>query len=193
MKKFCIIFIVISLLSCVLDNAKDNVNYVNVRDDVNKNKIKQRYIVDGYTIEIIDDGNAAMIVQHSSTKTEIQIPSQIQGLPITVIGYRSFQSNALRSVIIPDSVTYIEYAAFLGNPLTNITIPKSVSSIGGFAFYDNLLTSITIGENVILEGGFWDPKYAGDYVFTREFDEYYYNNGCKAGTYTYSNGRWSLQ
>lgn len=182
MKKFCLVFMVVFLGSCVSDNVKENVT-----------EPKQRFIVDDYIIEVIDGGNSAMIVRHTGDKTEILIPSQILWLPVTAIGHRAFQSNALRSVTIPDSVTSIEYAAFLDNPLTSVTIPASVSSIGGFAFFDNLLTSITIGENVTLEGGFWNPKYAGDYVFTREFDACYYNNGRKAGTYIYSNGIWSLQ
>jgi len=30
-------------------------------------------------------------------------------------------------------------------------------------------------------------------AFGKEFEGFYYTNGCKAGTYTYKNGKWSYK
>jgi hypothetical protein len=46
------------------------------------------------------------------------------------------------------------------------------------------LTRITIGENVDL-GDYYRP------AFERNFDEFYRNNGSKAGTYIYNGHGWT--
>jgi hypothetical protein len=100
----------------------------------------------------------------------------------------TFFNNHLTSVTIPASVTSIEHAAFLKNRLTSITIPVSVTSIGSYAFVDNQITTITIGANV----EFVDCNLEHT-AFDNGFDYFYLNNGRKAGTYIFANGRWSIR
>ncbi len=76
--------------------------------------------------------------------TDVVIPSEIQGYPVTSIGEQAFFYNSLTSVVIPNSVTSIGESAFAGNSLTSVVIPNSVTSIDVGAFADNNLTSITI-------------------------------------------------
>ncbi|GMO61084.1 MAG: hypothetical protein Ta2G_20880 [Termitinemataceae bacterium] len=87
---------------------------------------------------------------------------------------------------IPASVTSIGSFAFYGcTGLTSVSIPAGVTSIGISAFGGCTgLTSIRIGANVKLSGS----KYLS---FDNKFDDYYDNNGKKAGVYTWRGGAWS--
>ena len=73
---------------------------------------------------------------------------------VTTIGANAFGSNALTSVIIPDSVTTIGNYAFADNNLTSVTIGNSVTSIGTGAFEGNALTSVIIPDSVTIIGNF---------------------------------------
>ena len=79
--------------------------------------------------------------------TEVNIPAEIDGLPVTSIGNYAFAYfPELTSVTIPDSVTSIGEGAFFLSRLTSVTILDSVTSIGDYAFKGEL-TSIEVPEN----------------------------------------------
>lgn len=109
----------------------------------------------------------------STTATNIDIPSEIEGQPVTGIGYSAFaHCDNLLSVTIPDSVRSINESAFndcsnlecinfsnvlvIGKgafqncvSLKKIDLPKSLISIKDFAFYGcKNLENITIPESV---------------------------------------------
>ena len=108
----------------------------------------------------------------SCTDTDVVIPSEYNGLPVTSIGDGAFYGctslanitigdsvtsigisaftycSSLASVTIGDSVTTIGDAAFAGSGLTSIVVPDSVTSIGSSAFnYCTSLASITVDLN----------------------------------------------
>ena len=94
----------------------------------------------------LNDDSYWVIGIGTCTDTEIVIPSQYNGLPVTGIFEQAFAgTNDLASIEIPDSVTYIGTEAFYNcSSLTSITIPDSVTSIGNYAFYNcSSLTSVT--------------------------------------------------
>ena len=107
-----------------------------------------------FLITASDDGYSVIIFGYRGTSTDIHIPSEIRGLPVSSIGgggifhTGAFSGNQLISVTIPDSVTYIGNEAFSNNRLTNVVIPDSVIYIGSGAFADNQLTSVTIPDSV---------------------------------------------
>jgi hypothetical protein len=123
---------------------------------------------------------------------------------VTYIGDSAFNRNDLKSLIIPNSVTYIGDSAFFGNELTSVTIPNSVTSIGTNAFYGNDITSVNIPNSVTYIG---HAAFLFEYATTRvtigsnviiemgdcSFKSFYDNNGKRAGTYTFANGRWSMR
>ena len=84
----------------------------------------------------------------------IDIPAEIDGLPVTRIGEGAFANcPGLTNVTIPDSVTSIGSEAFVGcESLTSITIPNSVTSISKYAFLDCGSLNITVDES--------NPKYS---------------------------------
>ena len=129
------------------------------------------------------NGTYAVVSDCDEDAVSVNIPAEVDGLPVTSIGNSAFSGcTGLTSITIPDSVTSIGYAAFydcksltgitipdsvtsisdwaLGNctSLTSITIPDSVTSIGNYAFYNCTgLTSITITDSVTS---------IGDYAFS---------------------------
>ena len=69
------------------------------------------------------------------TATSIEIPSSIDGLPVTAIGAYAFNGSSLTSVTIPDSVKTIGMYAFaISTDLKSVTIPDSVEYIEFQAF-----------------------------------------------------------
>ncbi len=96
------------------------------------------------------DGISCTITGYSGTNTDAIIPTNINGLAVTIIGEQAFELDNLTSVTIPYGVTDIESNAFQQcGPLNGVTIPDSVTNIGEGSFAMCLsLVSVTIGSNV---------------------------------------------
>ena len=93
--------------------------------------------------------------------TDIVIPYEYNGIPVTSIGNFTFYTyNTPISITIPNSVTSIgEYAFSSCDGLTSIEIPNSVVSIGNHAFSNcDSLTSVTI-PNGVTSIGDWAFSY----------------------------------
>ncbi len=90
------------------------------------------------------------ITGYTGTGNAVDIPTTINGLPVTAIGNSAFSNKtSLMSVTIPNSVTSIGDYAFGFSGLTNVTIPDSVTSIGRQAFDScGNLTSLTIPSSL---------------------------------------------
>jgi len=107
------------------------------------------YPVEGGNIYF--DKATGTITDCDDTVTGADIPAEIDGVAVTVIGNDAFYScSSLTSVTIGDSVTSIGYRAFSScSSLTSVTIPDSVTTIGNDAFYScSSLTSVTIPDSV---------------------------------------------
>ena len=91
------------------------------------------------------------IWNNSGRVTEIEIPSHVDGKPVTRIGDRVFKGAwLLESIHIPDTVTEIGDGAFNGAyGLRRIKIPVGVKAIGNSTFRDcENLSELTIPEGV---------------------------------------------
>lgn len=99
----------------------------------------------GYTTN--DTG--AIITNYSGSSQTVNIPSSINGVPVTGIGPNAFQNKTPSTITIPYGITYIGTNAFRGDTLSSgISLPNSVTDIGDFAFYGSSLPSITIPGSV---------------------------------------------
>jgi len=100
-----------------------------------------------FLVEVINDSRAISIIDYIGIRKDVIIPPRIRNLPVTLIGFGSFQEKELTSVILPNGITSIESGAFNNNKLRNIIIPANVILIGFSAFANNQLESITIHNN----------------------------------------------
>ena len=125
------------------------------------------------------------ITGYRGTNTVIRIPLRFNRNHVTEIWDKAFAGKKITSVIIPDSIYDIAWEAFANNALTEIAIPNRVI-IGGHAFRGNYITQITIGSNVFLD----DEKNPS---FELGFDDFFRANKCRAGIYTYKDGKWSAE
>lgn len=94
---------------------------------------------------IIENGTI-IITGYTGTVKNLNIPEKINGIPVTVIGDKAFESKGLTSVTIAKGIQTIGVNAFAFNPLNNIKIPDSVISIGSRAFYYQVIENfINVG------------------------------------------------
>ena len=101
--------------------------------------------------ELNEQKDGYIVSSCGSSATSVEIPDEINGLPVVGIKENAFENRSnLTSITIPDSVTRIgSYAFYECSGLTSIAIPDSVTSIGGDAFREcSNLTSVSIGNNV---------------------------------------------
>lgn len=101
------------------------------------------------TYEKYDDHVA--IIGSNYKATSVEIPSSIDGLPVTEIGMYAFNGSAIKSITIPDSVKEIGNWSFaLCSDLKSVTIPDSVEKIGIRAFeMCSSLTEVNFPDHMI--------------------------------------------
>ena len=100
-------------------------------------------------------GDHVEITGYTGNATEVVIPAEIEGLPVTVIGEDAFSyCESLTSIDLPDSITSIGRDAFLAcENLSNIDLPNSITSISNGTFrYCESLTSIVLPDSVTYIG-----------------------------------------
>lgn len=105
---------------------------------------------------VIVEGKEAHIKRYIGTGREVVIPSEIEGVPVTVIGENAFERSFVRSVIIPGTVTHIhDYAFYYCTSMTSIVTPDALSYIGEYAFSGcGSLAGITIPGSTTRIGSF---------------------------------------
>lgn len=119
--------------------------------------------------DIVHNVNGGTLYFHSETGTivdavvsgAVNIPAEIQGHPVRIIGrqafYRSMERNKITSVTIPEGVTTIESAAFSWcQNLLQVDFPSTLRRIENDAFYRSAVQKAIIPEGV---------EYIGDEAF----------------------------
>ena len=123
---------------------------VNAQDDTN-NEQQTANAENGFEYAVNEDGKSVTLTKYSGSDTEVIIPSELGGKPVTAIGEEAFyQNKTITSVKIPEGVTSIKDSAFAYcSSLTEVTIPEGVMSIEITAFRNcSSLTEVTIPKSV---------------------------------------------
>lgn len=82
------------------------------------------------------------LVNYAGEDQQVEIPSEIDGKPITVIGTEAFADTAVTEVTIPETITAIKSRAFVNTNITEVTIPETVEEIGECALGYNLIDDV---------------------------------------------------
>ncbi len=93
---------------------------------------------------------------------ELELPSEIGGLPVWEIGQDAFRGTKLTGVTIPEGIRVIRKRAFEEcNDLVRLELPKSLTYIGAQAFNScRKLKKLTIPQNVVdIEAGAFKNNY----------------------------------
>ena len=105
-------------------------------------------------------GDGVIITKYTGRLATVQIPYQIDEMPVKEIGERAFAENrTIANIRIPNTVTTIGDEAFaLCGRLRAVAIPSSVTSIGKNAFEYTGIISATLSKNLtsIGEGAFYN-------------------------------------
>lgn len=168
-RKFLSSFTALLCIACVLTIGQP----LSVNAEIYGKEITYGYL----TYQTVDENEDGMfdyiqITGCDKLITEVEIPSEINGVPVTTIRYGAFFSCSIKSITIPNTITSIGDDAFfrcenlsnvkLGNNvlsigdnafaccknISNINIPDCVVSIGKNAFYSCSLTDITLPDSV---------------------------------------------
>lgn len=137
-------------LSLEKEYAHSDEGYVS--SDISKGFLFQ---YDVYTDHVV-------ITKYSGDESDIIIPDEIEGLPVTEVSPFAFSSGSIGSVQIPDSVIVIEANAFFGcDSLESVTLGANVEFIGENAFFNcTSLKTVNMGEKV---------RYIGDNCFSQNY------------------------
>lgn len=103
-----------------------------------------------YTIQ----NGEIIITGYKGTGGEVEIPSTIDGYPVTEIGGYTFSNlSNIWKVTIPDTVKKIGNAAFMATSITDITIPASVQEISfsAFARCPSLKAVTILGRTTVID------------------------------------------
>lgn len=101
------------------------------------------YVVQGSTVKITG---------YTGTEKSIEIPSTIEGKPVTEIGAESFKYLGITNVTIPSSVKTIGYTAFEGHRLTKLTLPEGLETIEFDAFSGGTLETVSLPSTLTTIG-----------------------------------------
>ncbi len=99
-----------------------------------------------------DKSTGTILKYNGLVSTYIEIPNQIDGVPVKKIGPEAFARRGLVSVVLPNQLEEIGPKAFSWNYLDSITIPASVKKIDTNAFrVAGTLTNLKFEEGNLKE------------------------------------------
>ena len=104
-------------------------------------------------------GNITLTKYFGEDESEIIIPAEIDGMPVTKIGEKCFEDHEeIERVILPDTLKVIDYRAFYGcSNLADMNMPETLEKTGGWVF------AHTGFESFIFPEGFTSLGYGAFY------------------------------
>ena len=110
----------------------------------NKEEIQDTSSSEQVEFVYVKENGGITITKYIGNKISVQIPNNIEGLPVLKIGENAFAESKVKNVTLPSNCKEIEWFAFYGcYALTTVYINDSVKVIGYGAF-DSCSKSLTI-------------------------------------------------
>ena len=102
-----------------------------------------------YEYVLLEDGTAKIVYEENNVP-DLCIPAELDGHPVSTIGWNAMGYSYFTSVTVPEGVTSIESHCFMGcENLESITLPSTLTELGPGAFEGcTALKSIVIPEGV---------------------------------------------
>ena len=100
---------------------------------------------------VIENGEVTITDCDTSATGTVEIPQEIEGLPVTVIGKSAFYNcSNIESILLPSSITSLDEKAFYScRKLKNINITDAITYMGNSVFeLCSSLESITFPKNI---------------------------------------------
>lgn len=80
--------------------------------------------------------NRVEITGYTGVETDIEIPAEIEGTPVTAIGKNAFEKTNITSIKMPDTLIEIcDYAFYEATSLIEVTLGENVQRVGKSAFF----------------------------------------------------------
>ena len=91
----------------------------------------------------------AELAAYAGTDEALEIPAQVAGKPVTVIGKQAVQNiSGLTQITLPNTVTILEERAFLNTPIETIVLSDKLTYIGDFALAGYAGTELNLPASV---------------------------------------------
>lgn len=107
-----------------------------------------------FSFTINEDQQSLKITEWKGTGDTLDVPDNINGIPVTDIADGAFADFGLRSVTLPDGLLTLGDGALAGNDLMWLTIPDTLEEIGsnilGSADTDDLAITLSVTGNTTL-------------------------------------------
>jgi hypothetical protein len=106
----------------------------------------------GFVYALTEGGESVAIIGYSGPGGVVEVPPELDGLPVTEIGFLAFHfQRAITRVVIPEPVARIGAGAFEGcSNLVSIELPETLTEIGGSAFaFCEALEEIVLPEGIL--------------------------------------------
>lgn len=110
-----------------------------------------------YTYRLLSE-NEAEITGYLGTETELELPDEIEGIPVTSIGEGAFtRMDDLESIIIPEGVLSLSDFVFAeSTSIRSISLPEGLLYMGKLVFQGCInLEQITLPASLVRVG--WNP------------------------------------
>ena len=89
-----------------------------------------------YRVEGESDNPEVTIYSYVGSDTDVTVPSEIKGMPVTTLHGTFSGKETVKTVAIPEGVRLIEYNAFFGcTALTTVVLPSSLEEMTEYTFY----------------------------------------------------------
>lgn len=100
----------------------------------------------------VSNGTEVRINAYEGSASEVVIPAEIDGVPVTMLHVGVFRDcKTVTRIFLPEGITVIPDEAFSGcSNLVSVNIPSTVTHIGHWAFKDcNKLQTLTLPEGLV--------------------------------------------